>query len=61
MRPLQPHGEGWHGLDGVVSEERHQPGRVVALEGVDIVGEQVFLVGVNRRSGVARRWGCRSR
>jgi hypothetical protein len=38
--PLDPHGKGRHTLDGIVVEHGDQAVDVIALEGVDVAGQQ---------------------
>ena len=57
-RPLQPQGVRRHETRGVLVQQRHQRGHVVALEGVDVAREQ--LLPAPRRSTLAGRPAARS-
>ncbi len=47
VRAAEPQREGRHGERGVLVDERHERRDVVALEGVDVAGQQLGLLGVD--------------
>ena len=55
VRAPQPEVVGRHRHDGVVVQERDQGGDVVALEGVDVAGQQLLLLGARPPAARGRR------
>src|SRR5205807_4175867 len=45
---VEPQVEWWHRLGGVLPDHRGEGIDVVALEGVDVAGQQLALLGVHR-------------